>query len=359
MPARRPDPRPRSTPSRHRPPTSRGASRGSRAAAAVIAAVLVLTACSPGLPEPTPGAVPAVPPPVLTLDQADHVLGEIGTSLAAADAALSATDLQARVSGPALASRTAEYSVTTTTAGAKGLTSLQLDTQTLVLPSTEAWPRTQFVVTQQPDDLSSPRLLVLQQATPRSQYTLWGWVRLLPGVKMPATAEPTIGSAPVAADATGLVAAPNDVVAHYADVLLNGDASAFVAEFEAPDTYREGIASGREPFVQIASQTNGTFTEAYAPVPDQTFALATADGGALMVSAMSTSSSLSFSGASLPLPAELAAVSGGAFAPGAELRSSLAVTYADVIAFYVPPAGATTPIRVLGAEHIRTSVTGS
>lgn len=330
-----------------------------RAAALAAAASLVLAACAPALPEPAPAAVPAVPPPALTIDQSDRVLGQIGTILASADAALSTTGLQTRLSGPALASRTAEYAVTTATAGAKGLTSLQMNAQTLVVPSTETWPRTEFVVTEQPDDLSSPRLLVLQQADPRSQYTLWGWARLLPGIKMPATAAPTVGSAPLPPDATGLAATPTDVVAQYADVLLNGDASAYAAAFAAPDSYRQGIAAGRAPLAQVASQASGAFTETYTPVADQTFALSTADGGALVVAAMSTSSALSFSGASLPLPPELAAVSGGALAPGAELRSSLAVTYSDVIAFYVPPAGAKSPVQVLGAEHIRTSVTGS
>lgn len=330
-----------------------------RVAALAVAASLVLAACAPGLPEPTPAAVPAVPPPALTIDQSGRVLKGIGASLASADAALSATGLESRLSGPALISRTAEYAVTTATAGAKGVTSLQMAAQTLVVPSTEEWPRTAFVVTEQPDDLSSPRLLVLQQVAPRSQYTLWGWARLLPGTKMPATATPTAGSTPLPADAAGLVATPADVVVQYADVLLNGDASAYAAAFAAPDSYRQGIASGREPLAQVASQASGTFTETYAPVADQTFALSTADGGALVVAGMSTSSALSFKGASLPLPPEFAAVSGGTLAAEAELRNSLAVTYSDVIAFYVPPAGAKAPVQVLGAEHIRTSVTGS
>ncbi|HEY5514852.1 MAG TPA: hypothetical protein VIK12_01430 [Pengzhenrongella sp.] len=330
-----------------------------RAAALGVGAALVLGACSPGLPEPSPAAAPAVPPPVLTIDQSGHVLGAIGARLASSDTALSAAGLETRLTGPALASRTAEYAVTTATAGAKGLTSLQMTAQTLIVPSTDTWPRTSFVVTKQPDDLSSPRLLVLQQAGPRSQYMLWGWVRLLPGIKMPATAVPTVGSTPLPADAKGLVATPADVVAHYADVLFNGDASAYAAGFAAPDSYRQGIASGRGPLAKVASQAAGTFTETYAPVADQTFALSTADGGALVVGAMSTSSALAFKGASLPVPAELAAVSGGTIAPGTELRNSLAVTYADVIAFYVPPAAAKAPVTVLGAEHIRTSVTGS
>ena len=347
-------------PARHRRVLSSAAPLGLFHAAALAAAVsLALVGCAPALQEPTPAAVPAVPPPALTIEQSERVLGDIAATLAGADAALSPIGLESRLSGPALASRTAEYSVTTATAGAKGLTALAMNAQTLVVPSTQEWPRTQFVVTEQPDDLSSPRLLVLQQADPRSAYTLWGWARLLPGVKRPATAVPTIGSAPLAADATGLVSTPADVVTQYADVLLNGDASAFAAGFAAPDSYRQGIASGREPLAMVATQASGTFTETYAPVADQTFALSTADGGALVVTAMSTSSALTFSGASLPLPPELAAVSAGTLAPGAALRSSLAVTYSDVIAFYVPPAGAKAPVQVLGAEHIRTSVTGS
>jgi hypothetical protein len=326
---------------------------------ALAAASVLLAGCAPPLPRPTPPAQPAVPPPALTVDQSGRVLGAIGTSLASADKALSATGLAARLSGPALTSRTAEYAVAAATSGAKGLTALQLDAQTLVVPSTQDWPRTQFVITKQPDDLTSPRLLVLQQASPRARYTLWGWARLLPGVRMPPTAAPTVGSAPLPADAPGLVATPADVVTRYADVLRNGDGSSFAAGFAAPDSYRAGITSARAPLTQVAGQAAGTFTETYAPVPNQTFALSTADGGALVVAAMTTSSALTFSGASLPLSPELAAASGGALAAGAELRASLNVIYADVLAFYVPPAGAKVPVTVLGAEHIRTSVTGS
>lgn len=327
--------------------------------AVAAAAFLVLTGCAPALPEPSPPAAPAVPPPALSVEQSERVLGAIGASLASADGALSPAGLEARLSGPALATRTAEYLIATATAGAKPPTLLPMNAQTLVVPTGQEWPRTQFVVTEQPDDLTSPRLLVLQQANPREPYTLWGWTRLLPGVKMPATATPEIGSASVPADAAELVASPTDVVARYSDVLLNGDASAFVAEFAAPDPYRNGIVAARAPFAKIASDANGTFTETHAPVADQTMALATADGGALVVAAMATTSALTFGGGSLPLPAEYAALSGGALAAGANLRSNLTTSFSDVVAFYVPPSGASTPIQVLGAEHVRTSVTGA
>lgn len=88
-------------------------------------------------------------------------------------------------------------------------------------------------------------------------------------------------------------------------------------------------------------------------------ALATADGGAIVVAGMTTSSALTISGASLAVPPPFAAVSGGALTANAVLRNSLSVTYTDMVAFYVPPAGATAQIQVLGAEHTFTSASGS
>ena len=327
--------------------------------ALALGTTLALAGCAPELPEPDPVAAPAVPPPATTLEQAERILEDLGTTLAAGDTALSATELTRRVSGPALASRTAEYAVATATAGAQAVTALPVQPQTLVVPSTTEWPRTQLVVTEQPDDLTSPRLLVLRQESPRTPYTLWGWARLLPGVQMPATAAPEVGSAPVPVDTDALVATPVDVVAQYADVLTNGDASAFVASFATPDPYRERLTAGRAQFQQIATQASGTFTETYAPVPDQVVAHATADGGAIVVAAMTTSSTLTITGASLTVPAEFAAVSAGALPPGTVLRNSLAVAYTDVVAFYVPPAATPAPVQVLAAEHTFTSASGS
>jgi hypothetical protein len=279
--------------------------------------------------------------------------------LTAGDTALSAADLARRLSGPALAARTAEYAVAGATAGAQPVTPLPVAAQTVVVPSTSEWPRTEVVVTEQPDDLTSPRVLVLRQESPRAAYTLWGWARLLPGAQMPAMATPAVGSAPLAPDAQGLVATPTDVVAQYADVLSNGDASAFAATFAAPDPYRQQIETGRSLYQSVVAAGTGTFTETYTPVPDQVFAHATADGGALVVAGMTTASTLTLTGSSTVMPVEFAAVSGGAVPANAVLRNNLAVTYADVVVFYVPPAGAGAPVRVLGAEHSFTSATGS
>jgi hypothetical protein len=81
--------------------------------------------------------------------------------------------------------------------------------------------------------------------------------------------------------------------------------------------------------------------------------------GAIVVGGMTTASALTITGASLAVPPQFAAVSGGALPAGAVLRNSLSVAYTDVVAFYVPPAGAAAPIQVLGGEHTFTSASGS
>ena len=136
--------------------------------------------------------------------QSEDVLTDVGEVLAAADAALDAAQLPPRVEGPALAVRTAEYVRATATAGAKPPTALPTDEQALIVPQTDVWPRTQLVVTKQPDDLQAPRILVMQQTAPREPYRLWGWGRMGAGVQMPATAAPETGSPVLAPDATGL-----------------------------------------------------------------------------------------------------------------------------------------------------------
>ncbi len=328
-------------------------------AALTVAVALTVSGCAQELPQPVPAAAPAVTPPATTIEQTDRILQGVGSALAAGDATASAAELAPRLSGPALTLRTAQYAIATATAGAKPITELPVTPQTVVVPSTTEWPRTVLVVTEQPEDLTSPRLLVLRQESPRAAYTLWGWARLLPGAQMPATATPAAGSEPLPADASGLVATPTDVAALYADVLANGAASAYAATFATPDAFLAQFDLIRATYQGYAAQGSGTFTMTAAPVPDQVFALATADGGALVVAGLTTSSSLRVTGASLAVPVEYAAVSGGAVPAGAVLRNNLDFGSTDVVVFYVPPAGTAAPVRVLGGEHTFTSASGS
>ena len=321
------------------------------AASALLVCVLALGACAAPLPEPTPDAVPAVPPPATSVAQSTDVLADLGAVLEAADAALDPALLRPRVFGPALAIRRAEYVRAEATDGDRPPTALPTAAQTLIVPMTDEWPRTQMVVTEQPDDLQAPRILVLTQAEPRENYRLWGWARLGQGVQMPATAEPTTGSAPVAPDAEGLVVTPVQALEQYADLLARGADSEYVDTF-TEDFFRTGIEEARAQYSENVEAV-GSIDETYTAVPTSVVALATADGGAIVVGRLETVTTLTLTEGSLTLDATDRALSGES-----SVTDHLTYTWADVLAFYVPPAGSDAQVQVLAGEHARTEVSG-
>ncbi len=322
-----------------------------RTALTGLLVVLSLAACSTPLPLPEPAPPAAVAPPVLSVSQTANVLTDLGQVLAAGDAALDPALLTPRVVGPALAMRTAEYQRAAATAGERQPTALPTDGQVTVVPQSTTWPRVQLVVTEQPADLQVPRVLVLEQPSPRDRYALWGWARMFPGVSMPATADPADGS-PVLDPADGdLTMAPDQVLAAYADLLTSGDASANAAAF-APDPFRDQIGAARQTLATNVQEI-GALAETYTPDGPPLTVIGTADGGALVVGSMTTVSTVTISvaGATLKLPAFEAAVTG---VP--EARTSVVWTYTDVLVFRVPPAGSADAVQLIAAEHQVTSV---
>jgi hypothetical protein len=316
--------------------------------------VLALGACSTPLPQAQPEPVPAVAPAVTTVAQSEGVLTDLGAVLTAADTALDATQLPARVTGPALAVRTAEYVRAAATAGAKPPTPLPTDEQALIVPQTNVWPRTQLVVTKQPDDLQAPRILVMQQATAREPYKLWGWGRMGAGIQMPATAAPETGSPVLAPDATGLVVTPAAAFQQYADVLANGDASPFAAGF-LPDTFRSSIEAARAA-TAAGVQTAGSAVETYTPDPATPIvSLQTVDGGAIVVGQLTTVSTvtLTVAGGTIPISDPFYAALTGKTSAG----SNFVRAFTDVLVMYVPPAGSPALVQLLAAEHAVTSAT--
>lgn len=313
--------------------------------------VVVLAGCGTPLPAPAPEAVPAVAPPAVTVGQAQRVLNAVADVVAAGDAANDATGLSARLEGPALAIRTAEYVRKVATGGAE-LTALPFDEQALVVPETDTWPRTQVVVTEQPDDLQAPRVLVLRQASPREQYKLWGWAKLLPSVQTPATAAPEEGSPSLPPDAEGLLLTPTDAVAQYADVLANGDGSAHAAAF-APDAFRTAIETERASVVSNLADA-ASLTQTYVPTGEPVVTLRTVDGGAIVVSAMETTSTVTLAtpGGSISVEPFYAALAGGVATAG----TSMTRTFTGVVVMYVPPADSGAQVQVLAGEQ---SVTGA
>jgi hypothetical protein len=322
-----------------------------RAFVGLVVVAATTAACSTPPPAPDPEPPAAVAPPVLSVAQTTSVLDDVGAALAAGDSALDASLLTPRVTGPALAIRTAEYLRAKATNGERLPTALPTDGQVSIVPQSTTWPRVQLVVTEQPDDLQAPRVLVLEQATPRDEYALWGWARMFPGYSMPQTANPDEGSPVLAPDDSDLALPPDQVLTAYADVLTNGDASASAAAFAA-DPFRDSLATARQTLTTNVQEI-GTVAETYTPDGPPLTVIGTGDGGALVVGAMTTVSTMTitYAGATLNLPAFEAAASGVAAA-----STSVAWTYTDVLVFSVPPSGSGKQVQLVAAEHAVTSV---
>lgn len=320
--------------------------------AALLASTLLLAGCATPLPTPTPDPVPAVPPPTLSNDQVRAVLDEVASVLDSGDAALDAEILSARLTGPALTIRGAEYTVNKALEDDIELITVPTSDRTVVVPTTDTWPRSMFVVTEQPEDLQSPRLLVLTQDAPREPYRLWAWSRLLPDRQVPRTFVPEVGSVPVELDAEGLVTSPGEVAELYADVLDKGADSAHAKLF-GDDVFRERIELVRTQYEKIAKQAGGKFTELYEPAVEDAVAVSTADGGAIVVVPMTTTTKLTTDDRELSLGKAEAALLGKK-----KVEKNATFTWSSVLTFVIPPEGDTAQITVLAAEHVRTAVTG-
>ncbi|SDD52558.1 hypothetical protein SAMN05216410_3429 [Sanguibacter gelidistatuariae] len=314
------------------------------------AGFLLLTACSPALPEAHVDPAPSTPSVVLTTEQDESINTAIGETLAAAAATLDPAALDARLTGPALAFRTAEFTVATATGSADAISEIPTAVQSEVLPTTQTWPRTTFAVSERPQNLQTERLLVTEQASPREQYKLWGWIRLFPGVTLPAFPSAEIGTEAVAPDDSSLVLTPVDAVAHYADVLTNGDASPYAAEF-ATDPLREQMTALREKRTASAAEIKGTYTLQFTPTDGALRMLRTADGGALVVGEITSTETLKGEESAVISPS----ATEKAFIGDAAASNSLTVGRTSLVGIYIPPATAGTGASVIGSELLTTS----
>lgn len=322
-----------------------------RAGAGLTVAAALLAGCAAVLPQTSPDPVPTPPLPVLEREQVDSVLAAVAETLAAADEARDGDALAARVENPALAMRTAQYLLADRSGGSRAPTPLTTDDQILVVGATDTWPRTVMAVTQPPEGATVPLLLVLRQEEPRAQFKLWTWARLFPGVETPALASPEVGSAEVAADAEGLAMTPAEAIARYADVLEKGDESEHGDLFDG-DPFRSQI---RDALTRDRASVEGIATIGMTarPVENQVVALATADGGAVVVGAIrvSTTYTKTLEGSTLVLGGEV-----GDWLDSGTVPSAAAIHHDTVVALVVPAPADDVTVPVVGAERVLVDV---
>jgi hypothetical protein len=153
----------------------------------------------------------------------------------------------------------------------------------LVVPAQNSWPRF-FLAVGNSKDESTPLLQVLTSKSARSPYGLWAQPAMLPGATLPPTASVTTGTPVVPMDDGSLVMQPKDVLAAYAGYLNESGRSKDSKNFRR-STYSDQLI-GRLAADRKALKKVATLSSKHDPASETTFAVRTADGGALVIGAL-------------------------------------------------------------------------
>jgi len=329
-------------------PARSGRRRAFVAATGLALGVLVLTGCSPTTNQPVPAASEtpgfASPPVAVTKGQFASILVDVADTLADADAAGDAALAATRLTGPALALRTANYTIRAADSTVAALPAIPSETIEITLPEqTDTWPRRVFAVASA--EGVSPVGLVLTQESARENYKLTYAVTLI--ASMPKVAPVEIGAAALPpGNNLGLIA-PEDLAAAYGDVLILGEESEFYDLFEADgDSLREAIGADKKAERKAALPSSATLEFTNGPGEAEPVAFSTNDSGEIVTVILDDVETVRpvEAGAAVNPSGQVKALSGKA-----QSTRGIIATYGVQILFYVPPVSATDQrIIVLG-----------
>lgn len=312
-------------------------------AAAVGAALAACTEVEQDLPTPSAIATPSAHP-ALTADKLTTILERIQTGLNAADADKSPDSLVGYLTGPAARVRAEEYAIAQATGDDKFVHTFITTSQAGVAGLTTDFPRTALVVTEPAAEGEAPYLLILTQDDARNPYQMWGWARLSDQSQVPTTSTTVVGSESVSADATGLVATPQEVLDAYIDALNNPTGENGTAF--ADDTLRQRIAAERA--IDLGGM--GTVTVTAAAGSDGFKGLRTTANGALVMT------TVTFSTVYRNTVARSTITVGGTVAKmlgdNASVVGTVTVTYDAMVAFSIPSASEGGQSTVIGLDLV-------
>ena len=360
-------PRPKAIKASQITSSRRGIARRTAILPMILVSGLALSGCSADLwpdfsatttetatPTPTPVSTDSVEaaaelaPPAVTVSQLEIIMGEISLLTADADATLNADTLATRFTGPALEQRLANYKIRAVDSTVAPLLALPAAPLTFTLPQqTNSWPRVVMTVIQNETDAEiPPTAIILQQESPRANYLIEYAFQLEPAARVPEVAPALIGAPAIAPDNKLLLLPPNELAAAYADVLLQGAASPSVDLFEDEvDAFRAQFDASRADR-QATLPATASIEFGTAAGDGSTVALATNDSGSIVavsvneteiVKPINDGATVSPSGAASKALSGISSSSKG-----------ILNTYSDQLLFYVPTAGSSDKIILLG-----------
>lgn len=345
-----------------------GGRRRTRRMIAVVPVVLVasvaLAGCSPeywpqpssgdasGAATPTPTATAApgsdLQPPAITESQATRIIQHVVAVQAQADKLGSSKLAATRFEGPALAQRTAAYTIKKTDKTAAAPVSIPSGKLTLTLPQqSDTWPRTVFVVVQSATSTTAaPVGVMLKQDTARDPYKVDYLVGLEAQAKLSNLPPASLGAARLAPDVKLLLVQPDTLASDYADILKNGDDSSVAKLFDSTgDTLRDKIG---KPYKDAkAAKLPSTAKIAYSSSvgSEPSIALATNDAGAIVSVSLNEIETVTptKAGAEVNPEGEVKSLSGVS-----KSTKGITATYGVQLLFSVPPVGSKGKVELLG-----------
>ena len=217
-------------------PRRRGGRRALPFIAWILGVPVMLSGCSV-FPDPSPEPLPVVKASprgvAVTAAQFDRILGEIVSTLAAADEQRAENIAATRLDGAALRFRVAQYKVRAENENLADLFAIPDGKVRLLLPQkTISWPRSVFAVIDDSEDLDAPSVaVVMTQNSPRENYKVNYTIALEPGAKIPPVSSPESGAAVLYGETELLSVTPTQAIEHYGDLLISGTKSAFANDF--------------------------------------------------------------------------------------------------------------------------------
>ncbi|WP_152650488.1 hypothetical protein [Demequina aurantiaca] len=321
-------------------------------AMAAAGAAVLLAGCTPAVP------VAGVAEPVevtaaVTDDQSDRVQSQTFEELAVADEAKSTKTLDVRVGGDAKVVRGAEYKQQSADDGPKPDV-LPSDMQAVYVTSAETWPRVMVGVSDQPSEDTTPVVSVWVQDDVDTPYQFRNWAHMVPGATLPAMPGPTVGADELAMDSTIGEDTLQSYVDNYLELLRKGEDDDLNETF-AEDSYRDQLFTARGVLTAAAKKADGKYVDTVEPEEKSTYALATADGGALIFAPLRIDSSFSVEDAKVSVPAADEPLVDG------DLVDKVTHEYRDMVVMYVPPADSEDLPAVVAADHhlVRVSPDGA
>ena len=327
---------------------------------AVAVTALLFTGCSAdawpqfgGSPTPTPTATVIAPEsqqaPAVTEAQAERIVQRVADQVAAADEANDAAAAALRLSGPALAERETNYKLRAAIPEEEPLPAIPAGPLSILLPQAyDGWPRTFMAVVG--DEETGNTIMFLTQEDPWAAYKL-SYIGGLDSTAELPLAPAYVGATQVSPDNAFLTIAPEDLASAYADVLNNGDASAYADLFdEAADQFRIGVANDRagrlaafnETGAQTGSLTFESVAGAQAPV-----ALATLENGAIVAVTVDENETVKPTNEEAVIKLDsnptVSTLSGAT-----QSATGFTTTFGDQLFFYVPAKASSERIQLLG-----------